>query len=136
MLRGLSCYASDCEATSDLDHASLQPRRWNLKNLKSSLSLLAPAGLWKLKSQREYGKIEGGRHEREGENFLCIAGQTLRYPYGKFSTTSCFSLFLSPLSGVALHSKGQMLSDAIIEKFNLCSGQFIEMNPQTGSCFL
>lgn len=30
---------------------------------------LAPAGLWKLKSQRQQGKIEGGRLER-GADFL------------------------------------------------------------------
>lgn len=56
---------------------------------------------------------------KERERGSCIAGQILHYPYGKFSAT-CLSPSLSLLSGVALHSKSQMLSDAIIEKFNLC----------------
>lgn len=74
---------------------------------------------------------------KESERVFCMAGQTLHYPYGEFSASSCVSHFPSPsLDGVALHSKGQTLSDAIIEKFNACRGQFIEMNPQTSSCFL
>ena len=58
---------------------------------------------------------------KESERDFCMAGQTLHYPYGEFSASSCVSLLLSrSLDGVALHSKGQTLSDAIIEKFNVC----------------
>lgn len=139
----VSFYATTVSSTSARPPQTLTvpscSRRRNLTKLKSSLSLLAPAGLWKLKSWREWVKIEGERYKRvRGLGFFC--SQT-GFALPLHQVLRCFLFlvcFLFPPLSLCWVERTSTVDDVTCyhwQSLPLFRAAH-EMNPQTTSCFL